>query len=108
MEIHNFISSENIQWLQQQLQNEQPWWVIAAVSLVPLCILLFVREMFCWFWKVNQLLTSLKRMEFYLAAQHEFLEEQRRLIAAKREREQLAGNLSKGPVAVPERRRHAG
>lgn len=106
MEIHNLISSENLHWLQEQLQNNPPWWMVALVALVPICVLLFVRELCCWFWKINQLLTSLRRMEYYLSQQYEFLEEQKRILQAKREQIRRAAP-EPTPVPREEKRRRA-
>ncbi len=43
--------------------ENQPWWFWAAVALVPICVLIFVREFLCWFWKINKVLRRLDKLE---------------------------------------------
>lgn len=39
---------------------QQPWWIYAAIVLVPLCILISMREFFCWFCKINKIVNRLE------------------------------------------------
>lgn len=41
----------------------QPWWVYAVAALVPICMLIAVREFACWFWKINKLVNRIERVE---------------------------------------------
>lgn len=43
--------------------ENQPWWFWAAAALVPICVLIFVREFMCWFWKTNKVLRRLEKLE---------------------------------------------
>ncbi len=52
----------------QQLLNlmgvtAQPWWVYLLIALIPLCILVSIREFTCWFWKINKIVDCLERIE---------------------------------------------
>jgi hypothetical protein len=39
---------------------QQPWWIYLLVFLVPLCILISMREFFCWFCKINKIVSRLE------------------------------------------------
>jgi hypothetical protein len=39
---------------------QQPWWIYLLVVLVPLCILISMREFFCWFCKINKIVSRLE------------------------------------------------
>jgi hypothetical protein len=45
------------------LANHPPWWVYVLLGLIPLSILYVIRECWCWFFKINQLRDSLRRIE---------------------------------------------
>lgn len=45
------------------LIGNQPWWVYCLLALVPLCILITIRELTCWFLKTNKTLGRLERLE---------------------------------------------
>ena len=59
--------------LLEQLTNGAEWWVYLLVLLVPLSMLLAIREAICWFWKVNALVGSLRRVEKQLVKLNERL-----------------------------------
>ena len=48
------------------LGARQPWWVYGLLALIPICMLITVREMSCWFWKINKLVDRLERIEVQL------------------------------------------
>ena len=47
----------------EHLLGAQPWWVYCLLALVPLCILITIRELTCWFLKTNKTLGRLDRLE---------------------------------------------
>ena len=47
---------------------------IILLSLVPLCIALFVRELLCWFYKVNGVIRRINRLETQLKRIADLLE----------------------------------
>ena len=49
-------------------QANQPWWVYALILLIPLCLMISVREFACWFWKLNKIVDRLERIETKLGA----------------------------------------
>ncbi len=49
--------------IKQFLTTQQPWWIYALLGLVPVCILISIREFSCWFWKVNKIVGRLDRIE---------------------------------------------
>ena len=49
--------------LQSFMSGSQPWWVYAVALLIPICVMFTIREFFCWFWKINALVSRLDRLE---------------------------------------------
>ena len=47
-------------------KNDPPWWIYLVVVLIPLCVVLFIREFSCWFFKLNKMLASIKKLELKL------------------------------------------
>jgi hypothetical protein len=52
------------------LQGQQPWWVYALIVFIPFCVTLCFREAFCWFWKINKLISRLERLDTRLNSLH--------------------------------------
>lgn len=48
---------------------------LVLLSLIPLCVALFVREVLCWFYKVNGLLRRINRLEAHLRRIGDLLEQ---------------------------------
>ncbi len=95
MDIESFFSAENIDWLKDQVTVNHSPWAIIALALVPFCIVLFIRELWCWFFKINQLNRSLRQIESHLRTQVDFIEAQRRQQAERREQ------VAKPPLENP-------
>lgn len=51
------------EYLHSFLSFQQPWWVYALLILIPLCVLLSLREACCWFFKFNKMVNRLERIE---------------------------------------------
>lgn len=49
------------------LLQDSPWWFYALIALIPISMVLAVREGFCWFWKQNTLINKLDKIEKRLA-----------------------------------------
>lgn len=43
--------------------GEAPWWIYAAILLIPFSIFIAVREVYCWFNKVNLVVNRLERLD---------------------------------------------
>lgn len=56
-------ASEVLENLLKLPLDSQPWWVYALMALVPICVLITIREFFCWFWKINKLISRLERID---------------------------------------------
>ncbi len=89
MDLSLLISPENLALIKQQLGEHQPMWLIALAALIPFCILLFLREIACWFWKVNQINSNLRKIERHLRTQVEFIEQRRPVPEKKNPLEQV-------------------
>lgn len=85
MDFESLFSAENIEWLKQQAAVNHSPWVIAGLALIPFCVLLFLRELWCWFFKLNQINRSLRQIESHLRTQVDFIESQKRTQAERRQ-----------------------
>jgi hypothetical protein len=50
-------------YVNQTIKGEAPLWVYFILALIPICILVAVRESFCWFFKVNRISRRLDRLD---------------------------------------------
>lgn len=95
MDIESIFSAENIDWFKDQVTVNHSPWAIVGLALIPFCMILFVRELWCWFFKINQLSRSLRQIEQHLRTQVDFIEGQRRAQAERRQ------NASPPPLENP-------
>jgi len=43
--------------------KEHPWWIYVLSVIIPLCVLITIREIMCWFWKTNKMVRRLNKIE---------------------------------------------
>ena len=49
------------------IQNlEHPWIAVGLALLVPISVVICIREVSCWFWKINKIVARLESIEYYL------------------------------------------
>ena len=51
------------EYLESFLSLQEPWWVYALAFILPLCVMLSIRETWCWFFKLNKVVNRLERLE---------------------------------------------
>src|SRR4051812_12852101 len=49
--------------ISQVMGHGHRWLTLAMLILIPLSIIIFVRELMCWFYKANKILRRLERLE---------------------------------------------
>lgn len=52
--------------LAQLSSGQAPWWLYAVIIFIPFSILIAIREAYCWFNKVNSVVSRLDRLDLRL------------------------------------------
>jgi hypothetical protein len=50
-------------YFNQTIRGEAPLWLYVVLALIPICVIIAVRETFCWFFKVNGINRRLDRLD---------------------------------------------
>jgi hypothetical protein len=50
-------------YINMTVRGDAPWWIYFILVLIPICILVAIREGFCWFFKVNKMAKKLERID---------------------------------------------
>ncbi|HMO17436.1 MAG TPA: hypothetical protein PKA63_04890 [Oligoflexia bacterium] len=80
---------EFIDGTSQIFTGKAPWWVYLLIALIPVCILVTVREVSCWFFKVNKFLRKVDRIDKRLAVLTGTMEELLRVIKTDIQRNKI-------------------
>jgi hypothetical protein len=54
---------ELFSYFNMTIRGDAPWWIYFILILIPICILVAIREGFCWFFKVNKMAKKLERID---------------------------------------------
>jgi hypothetical protein len=71
------------------ITGEAPLWIYLVLTLIPICILVTIREMFCWFFKVNRTLRKVSKLDKRLTVLIASIEEMNRNMKQEMQRAKI-------------------